>query len=427
MFDEESESSYIDLFMALSNAVELMNPFIGSHHKRVAFIAYSLGDMLSLTKDDFNNLILASLLHDIGAVSIAEWSHLLKFETNKPYRHSEIGYYFFKDTEGFKKIATIIRFHHTRWENGKGKVVNGESVPLASHIIHLADRIEILINRREHVLKQTCRIRDKIKKEDGRTFMPKLIEAFMELSQKESFWLDIINPNKYKVIYNNVEKVWFKPSPDEVENLFKMLSRIIDFKSTYTSTHTRGVVAVSETLARFFCMEDKDVKLMRIAGYLHDIGKLVVPIEILDKPEKLTDEEYMIMKSHAYYTDNIIECIKGFEKVNIWASLHHEKLDGKGYPFHYDKSNIPLGSKIVAVADVFTALAEDRPYRKGMKKDVIIKTLREMIDNSNLDEKVVAVVEENYDEIDSFRKKIQEGAKEEYKNFVRQVSVLESS
>ena len=92
--------------MALSNAVELMNPFIGSHHKRVAFIAYSLGDMLSLTKDDFNNLILASLLHDIGAVSIAEWSHLLKFETNKPYRHSEIGYYFFKDTGLDTRVVT---------------------------------------------------------------------------------------------------------------------------------------------------------------------------------------------------------------------------------------------------------------------------------------------------------------------------------
>ena len=95
-----------------------------------------------------------------------------------------------------------------------------------------------------------------------------------------------------------------------------------------------GVAAAARKLAELSGMNETDCKKMAIAGYLHDVGKLRVPNSILEKPGKLTDEEFNIIKEHTYYTRWILKDVDGFEKIANWAAFHHEKLNGKGYPFH---------------------------------------------------------------------------------------------
>jgi len=119
----------------------------------------------------------------------------------------------------------------------------------------------------------------------------------------------------------------------------------------------------------------------------------------LQNPATLTRDEYAVIRQHPYFTYSVLSTIGGIPMIADWATFHHEKLDGPGYPFHLDGKNLNTGSRILAVADVLTALAEDRPYRQGMQRDEVLSIIRAMGAKNTLDRKVIRILEENYEEI----------------------------
>ena len=148
------------------------------------------------------------------------------------------------------------------------------------------------------------------------------------------------------------------------------------------------------------------------------LGKLSVPAEILEKPAKLTEEEFCVVRGHAYFTDRILYPISALEMVRVWGALHHERLDGAGYPFHLRGSDIPVGSRIMAVADVFVALMEDRPYRKGMTRDEALAVLQTQATGGALDPEVIALLNRHFDDINSARIAAQSDTSHEYLQFL---------
>src|SRR5690606_22787980 len=122
---------------------------------------------------------------------------------------------------------------------------------------------------------------------------------------------------------------------------------------------------------------------------LHDIGKLVVPLSILEKPGKLSQQELQVIKSHPYYTKLILKQIKGIEDIAEWAGNHHEKLNGKGYPEKLMGSNITKEDQIIAIADIYQALTEDRPYREGMDSQTAIEIMMDMADRGELSKEMI--------------------------------------
>ena len=167
--------------------------------------------------------------------------------------------------------------------------------------------------------------------------------------------------------------------------------------------HSSGVSATAVRLAEIMGMSEDECKMMMIAGYLHDIGKLKVPKSVLEKNDKLTDEEFNIVKEYAYYTNLLLKDVEGFEQIGRWASLHHEKLNGYGYPFRLTADDIPMGARIIAIADIFSAVAEIRSYRPGMSKEEVIKTLTEYVDSGAMSGYIVELLINNYDDIYSIR------------------------
>ena len=157
---------------------------------------------------------------------------------------------------------------------------------------------------------------------------------------------------------------------------------------------------------------------MRVAGHLHDLGKLAIPREILEKPGKLTPEEYNLIKSHTYFSYRLLQNIPGLETINKWASLHHEHLDGSGYPFKLSADNLTLGSRIMAVADVFTAIAEDRPYRAGMAEDDILRILTNLAVKNHLDGDMVRLLQDNLPAVNATRMQAQESAQQSYGSII---------
>ena len=417
--DRESTIRVSDLIICLSDAMDFIDAAVVNHHKQVAYIASSIGAEMGLPYAEQNELILAGALHDIGAFTLKERMDTLSFEVENPHLHAEKGYALLRPFEPMSDIAGIIRFHHLPWNHGGGSVFKGQQVPAASHILHLADRVAILINKKHEVLNQVPSICKKIMDEADKKFTPGIVDAFMGLASKEYFWLDSVSHSLQSLFSDKLGKASIGLSSEDMMDFSKLFSMIIDFKSQFTATHSSGVATTAEMLSGFLGFTEYERRLMQIAGYLHDLGKLAVPVEILHKPSELKEREFNVIRHHTFYTYRLLETIPSFHVISKWAAFHHERLDGTGYPFHLTEKDLPLGSQIMAVADVFTAITEDRPYRAGMTRENAIGVLDAMARNFALNKEIVAVLKDNYEEIDTNRKQAQASAIKEYKGLSR--------
>ncbi len=395
--------------------MDFIDPAVVDHHKQVAYIAYSIAAELGLTPKEQKDLILAGSLHDIGAFSLKERKDALAFELRNPHGHARNGYALLRLFEPLSQVAEIVRFHHVPWDHGAGREFRGAEVPFFSHVVHLSDRIAVLVDKKQEILGQSSNICRAIRKKSGSMFCPELVDAFLKVASREYFWLDLASPSIQTILSQRLRSAHIGIISRDMLGFSELFSRIIDFKSPFTATHSSGVAASAEFLAGKIGFSRKECTAMRIAGYMHDLGKLAVPVEILDKPAHLNRKEYNVVRHHTFYTYRILEPLAPLHTINTWAAYHHERLDGTGYPFHLRKKDLPLGSQVMAVADVFTALTEDRPYRAGMKQSGAVRILDEMGSRSALNGEIVALLSKHYEEIDILRIRAQADARMKYR------------
>lgn len=393
----------INLIRALSLSLELSNGSMARHHWRTAMIANRIAEHIGIDEPQRQLLVHAALLHDIGAASRWEEKvqlHQFELIGGDKYIHAEAGYTLLKDSLQLGVLAEPIRHHHDAWSGSNPSGLAGENIPILSRIINLADRLEILLRDDKHIFEIRPDILTALRRLSGEIFDPNLVKVLHEFARQESFWLDLINPHYYNNFFRKVDafgKMRF--SIDDVINIAEIFATIIDRTSQFTAVHSRTVSAVAAHLAqgKGYCADE--VKVMRIAGLLHDLGKLAVPNYILEKPGKLTEREFSVIKQHSYYTYRILEQIDGFSVIAEWAAYHHETLDGSGYPFRIGENSLRMGSRIIAVSDVFCALTENRPYRQTMPRELVEKTMLGMVANRKLDGTIVNDLLENQEGI----------------------------
>ena len=170
-----------------------------------------------------------------------------------------------------------------------------------------------------------------------------------------------------------------------------MLVSTIEAKDSYTRGHTDRVAEYARMIAEEMKLTKRDIEIVCFGAALHDIGKLGVYENILNKPSELTEQEWEIVRSHPEVGANIIKNMKFLESACDLVRHHHERLDGKGYPDHLVGDEISLGARIVAVADSFDAMTSDRPYRRAFSVDESIEQLKRQ--SEKFDQTVVAHVE----------------------------------
>jgi HD-GYP domain-containing protein (c-di-GMP phosphodiesterase class II) len=418
-----------DLINCMTNSIDLVSPVLADHHNRVGVVAYALASQLGLPEEEGIDLHFAGNLHDIGALSLTDRLRLLSFEGCETFQHAETGALLLEMFEPLAHLGELVRFHHVFWGDGAGEVQNGSDVPLGSHILHLADRISVLIGTMDgiNLLSRVPDIRSKITMASGSMFSPVLVEAFNDLSNKESFWLGIAYPSHNRVFEQRAHMRNFILDTEGVLGLSRMFARIIDFRSRFTATHSSGVAASAEALARLSGRSVSDCAQMRIAGLLHDLGKLAVPAELLEKPSDLTEGERTLIRSHTYFTRRALENISAFDTITSWGADHHERIDGKGYPCHVGGKELSHGSRIMAVSDVFTAITEDRPYRVGMDRPAAQKVLNSMVEQSALDPDIVEILVANYDELNVTRATAQSEAMTEFSEMCGKVTRISAA
>jgi HD-GYP domain-containing protein (c-di-GMP phosphodiesterase class II) len=273
-----------DLVSSLAKTADLISPVVADHHLRVAYIAFRISQQLDWSPEQHRELVMAGALHDIGAFSLSERLSLQDFEYINPGQHARAGYLLLSKFKPFQGIAHIIHYHHLPWNHGKGVASHNMSVAMGSHILNLADRVAILLTRDKPVLAQIDGIMHAIEPLKDKVFAPELVDALTTLSGRDYFWLEAMSNNIDPVLRR---AAGFEPvdiSIDELVSFSRLMCQVIDFKSAFTATHSSGVSETAVALAEWMGFSGNESHMVRVAANLHDLGKLAIPSEILEKP-----------------------------------------------------------------------------------------------------------------------------------------------
>lgn len=174
-------------------------------------------------------------------------------------------------------------------------------------------------------------------------------------------------------LHNQIETL----KRDATEASAKALLKALQIKDDYTYGHSMRVAYYSVCLGKELHLSEEEIKCLELSALFHDIGKIGTPDQVLNKPSRLDEDEFQVMKEHPELTGKILSEIDGFEGIAKFAMYHHERYDGRGYPDQLKEDEIPLYSRIILIADTFDAMTSSRPYRKGLDYEIAFQELRD--------------------------------------------------
>ncbi len=423
---ESFNISFADSLCCLSQALDMLHWEVASHHKRVTYIVTELSSILGYNEKAVQNAVHAALIHDCGALTLGERLDTLQFDMDNTEAHSLLGARLLSQVKRFNSISRIIRYHHVRYDDISVWEDVGIAIPVESQVIHLADRVAVLFGESCRDFSRKNSDWKKIINEKNKMFSADLIDALEKVAEKKSFWQSIKYIQKVDLVCDNRKKereVYDKLSFSDFEELACLFASVLDFRSSYTFSHSAGVAIIAGKIASSLKFTEKQQRAIKVAGYLHDLGKLAVPNELLEKPSKLTENEFDKIKAHPKNTFKILSSLGSsssiIKNIGIWASNHHEQPNGKGYPHGITEDELTVECKIIAVADVFAALLERRSYRENLAKTDVLKTMKYMAKYRALDPEIVNIAITDSDEIIAVRNATEKSVKCKYREFRR--------
>jgi HD-GYP domain-containing protein (c-di-GMP phosphodiesterase class II) len=392
--------SLADLLFSVSEAMDLSDSSLVDHQIRTAFVSAELARACRLDYGQTEKLFIAALLHDIGALSPEEKIGAHIYEDLRPEPHCQRGGKLFREAFWLEPSARIVDWHHTPMKVHKDMDRSiSESDVLASQIVFLADHLERAIRRDVFILHQTVELRALMHELAGKAVHADVIGLFDQVSAAEGFWLELVSMDLGRQLREHSLLRSIDLDYEAARSIAAVFKDMTDFRSRFTATHSTGVAVCARGIGEALAFTGRDLQQIDLAGLIHDIGKLVIPNAILCKPTSLTQKEYAVVRQHPFYTHRILSGVRGFEQIAEWAGFHHERLDGSGYCKQLERSELDVGAKVVAVADVATAIAEHRPYREPGNESKVLDALREMSGRGLLEPRIVEALADNYQSI----------------------------
>lgn len=389
--------------VSLTGALDFVGVDEVRHGKRVALMAAAIADEFGWNEARIHDLLFAGMLHDCGVSRCLEHRWLSEtLEWDGAQEHCLRGEAFLLACPPLAHFAPVVRWHHTRWEH-----LHEEACPredrLASNLIYLADRTDVLFapylsgqSLKSDILWESTRIIDRIGGLSGTLFAPELVDAFRNAAARESFWLSL-DPT---YIEDELAERLREAAPVELAGpdalaVALLFARTVDAKSCYTLEHSTRVAKIARYLGEASGVPAGVLDQIEIAGLLHDIGKLRVPEAIIDKPGPLTREERAFVTRHSFDTGHILKKVFPGQPIADWASMHHENLLGTGYPFRSAAGAIPREARLIAVADIFQAFSQERPYRNRLSAPEVMMQLDALRVQGRIDGEMVELVREH--------------------------------
>lgn len=368
----------------------IINPNIMKHGEIVGYMLYKMLQCeQKYTEQELLDYTLIGIMHDIGLYREENIKNVADFETEDVlWSHSIYGFLFLKYLSPIGDKAEIVLYHHLDY-NRYGLIKSKYE-----HVIEclaLADKMDNYMRRKETKMEA-----DYFSKYRDVKFSGRALDLFFQAERKFGIttqlasgeYLDELNEILSKKIFSEKYKKGF----------LEMLVYIIDFKSEHTVVHTMSTVNFAEQLGRLTKLRPHQLRDLYYGALLHDLGKIAIPLNILESPGRLSDEEMRVMRAHVQITEMILSGLVSEEVLQI-ASRHHEKLDGSGYPRGLSEKDLTLPQQIVAVADILSALYGKRSYKASFESDVIKEILNEDADNGKINKATVHCLMQHYDTV----------------------------
>jgi putative nucleotidyltransferase with HDIG domain len=260
--------------------------------------------------------------------------------------------------------------------NGSGypQRSRGEAIPVLARILNVAQHLDVFAPEQGR-----ARAIATLQERSGSWFDPELVRIAVSLDRDGTLWTGCGTAEERAIAMELEPGAARMIAADQVDRVCEAFADVVDAKSSSTFRHSIGVTDIAEGLSRQMGLSQPRRRLVYRAALLHDLGKLRVPNSILDKPGKLDDAEWLVMREHPALSQQILERISSFAPIARIAGRHHEKLDGTGYPHRLKAEDLSIEDRIVGLADFYGALSEDRPYRKAMPAEQIFTLLREEV------------------------------------------------
>ena len=282
-----------------------------------------------------------------------------------------------------EQTAEAVRSLDEHWDgSGYPEGSRGTTISALARVMAVAQHLDLFAFERSPVQAMLT-----LRERTGRWFDPQVVAAAESLHSRGALW-SLCLPNSGQKLSHTESSAWSavldlaparaaRLSASHIDSICEAFAEVVDAKSHYTFSHCVGVTSVASAIGTQIGLNSERRQMLHRAALLHDLGKLRVPNSILDKPGKLDSAEWSIMREHPALTIAILKRVKQFSELAYVAGAHHEKLDGSGYPNGLRAEELSLEARILAVADMYGALIEDRPYRGGFSHAQAMDMLRD--------------------------------------------------
>ncbi|EJL6955819.1 TPA: HD-GYP domain-containing protein [Vibrio cholerae] len=397
---------YVNLrqtFFCIARALDSVGIDDINHGHRVGYMAYSCAKAMEWSEEECQLVFSLGLIHDCGVAQKRDFYNLLEnMQPDNVRQHCLRGYELLSHCPPLSLFADAIMYHHTPWKDLKNIDIADRDKRFAA-LIFLSDRIDYLkeLYPKDQFGNVTQEARNQVCLEIGRLsgtlFERDLVREMQNLLEKEFIWFSM-DYQHVEALGQTLPSIPFfeqKLGVDDVMSIAMLMANIVDAKSQFTFYHSQKVAEICQRLAKELGLDPEMQKALYLTGLVHDIGKLHTPEDILHKPSKLNESEYLCIQRHSTDSRYTLQMMFGNSMICEWAGNHHERLDGSGYPRGLQGSEIDLPSRIIAVADVFQALTQARPYRGRMSLKEVMNILSHEVSCGRLDNQVFEVIVRN--------------------------------
>ena len=339
-----------------------------NHGKRVAVLTNLMAREAGYPQEVLYALTQSAVLHDCA---LAEY---LKDELSRENRsldeanmfeHCVAGEKMMTKLPFYQMVRGTVLFHHER-ADGKGALgLTEDMVPLYAQLVHVADVVDVTFSLDTMDPEKYAAILAWLDRERGSVVSERSAELFIKAVDYEAL-TGITGEDCRKVVRTMIPEMEDEIPIEAMREISSFFAKITDYKSNFTWRHSIGIAEKAEAMGKYYGCDGETCDKLYIAGALHDMGKLLIPNDILEKPGKLSSTEYKEIQNHAMGTWKLLSAVGGLEEITSWASLHHEKLDGSGYPFGYKAEQLGKNERLLACLDIYQALVEQRPYKAGL-------------------------------------------------------------
>lgn len=411
------------ILSAFSYALDLTDGQPAGHSIRCSFIATRLGQHLGLAKSELRDIYYATMLKDLGCSSNAarianiymvddrKFKHDFKFIDNSISAKLKFVFTQTAATQGWltrvralghaiknsddianemiytrctrgADIARTLRFSENvadaiahldeHWDgSGEPWSKTKDDIPLGARIALLAQIADVFF-----MVGGPDAARQEIEERSGTWLDPFLSHAFLAMTEDPEFWTMLgADDIERRLVAMEPDEAPVMVDEDYLDDIATAFGQVIDSKSPFTGGHSLRVGHLCDQLAEHMGFDPLHRRRLKRAAMLHDVGKLGISSQILEKPGKLDDAEWVQMRRHAEYTAEILGRIPCLNDIAAIAAAHHERLDGCGYPLKLSAADICVDTRIITLCDIYDALTADRPYRDAMPTEKALAIL----------------------------------------------------